>query len=211
MKLSLAGKNIVKEEDFDELTSDSFKDFDVSSISGSEEDEPEKVGPFKLSRASFRQKLFIHLQTGERISIWKCLITNESGPESNLSCDEMLERLNTVVQEPRDNTCFRIVLLASGGHFAGCVFDGNKIVAHKTFHRLAYYLCTLYYCLFFVFICSVFTLNKNIQNCSLGCRYVVRAKSGKKQSSNDASGRAAHSAGASLRRHNELALKKVIQ
>lgn len=41
------------------------------------------------------------------------------------------------------------------------------------------------------------------------CRYVVRAKAGKKQSSKDASGRAAHSAGASLRRHNELALKKV--
>ncbi|XP_050386644.1 uncharacterized protein LOC126802963 isoform X3 [Argentina anserina] len=175
VKLSLAGKSIVKEEDFDELTSDSFKDFDVSSISGSEDDESEKVGPYKPSRASARQKLFIHLQTGERISIWKCLITNESGPESDLSCDELLGRLNAVVHEPRDNTCFRVVLLASGGHFAGCVFDGNRIVAHKTFHR-----------------------------------YVVRAKSGKKQSSNDAS-RFAHSAGASLRRHNELALKKDIQ
>ncbi|KAL6124371.1 hypothetical protein ACLB2K_076884 [Fragaria x ananassa] len=175
VKLSIAGKNIVKEEDFDELTSDSFKDFDVSSISGSEDDEPEKVGPYKLSRASARQKLFIHLQTGERVSVWKCLITNESGLESDLSCDELLGRLNKVVHEPRDNTCFRVVLLASGGHFAGCVFDGNKIVAHKTFHR-----------------------------------YVVRAKSGKKQSSNDAS-RFAHSAGASLRRHNELALKKDIQ
>lgn len=40
-------------------------------------------------------------------------------------------------------------------------------------------------------------------------RYVVRAKAGKKQSLKDASGRAAHSAGASLRRYNELALKKV--
>lgn len=43
----------------------------------------------------------------------------------------------------------------------------------------------------------------------LSCRYVVRAKAGKKQSSKDAGGRAAHSAGASLRRYNELALKKV--
>lgn len=43
----------------------------------------------------------------------------------------------------------------------------------------------------------------------LSCRYVVRAKAGKKQSSKDASGRAVHSAGASLRRYNELALKKV--
>jgi len=41
------------------------------------------------------------------------------------------------------------------------------------------------------------------------CRYVVRAKAGKKQSTKDASGRSIHSAGASLRRYNELALKKV--
>lgn len=40
-------------------------------------------------------------------------------------------------------------------------------------------------------------------------RYVIRAKAGKKQSSKDASGKIAHSAGAALRRHNELALKKV--
>lgn len=43
----------------------------------------------------------------------------------------------------------------------------------------------------------------------LPCRYVVRAKAGNKQSSKDRTGRHAHSAGASLRRHNELALKKV--
>jgi len=42
-------------------------------------------------------------------------------------------------------------------------------------------------------------------------RYVVRAKAGKKQSSKDASGRSIHSAGASLRRYNELALKKVFK
>lgn len=40
-------------------------------------------------------------------------------------------------------------------------------------------------------------------------RYVVRGKAGKKQSSKDAGGRFAHSAGASMRRYNELALKKV--
>jgi len=42
-------------------------------------------------------------------------------------------------------------------------------------------------------------------------RYVVRAKAGKKQSSKDASGGGIHSAGASLRRYNELALKKVFK
>ncbi|KAJ9556761.1 hypothetical protein OSB04_011375 [Centaurea solstitialis] len=61
-------------------------------------------------------------------------------------------------------------------YFVGCVFDGNSVVAHKTFHR-----------------------------------YVTRAKAGRKQSSEDGSGKIAHSAGASIRRHNELALKKDIQ
>ncbi|KAM7278968.1 hypothetical protein ACFE04_006102 [Oxalis oulophora] len=42
VKLCLAGKDIIKEEDFDELTFDSSKDFDVSSISGSD-NEDEKV------------------------------------------------------------------------------------------------------------------------------------------------------------------------
>jgi Bacteroidetes VLRF1 release factor len=41
-------------------------------------------------------------------------------------------------------------------------------------------------------------------------RYVVRAKAGKKQSSKDASGKVAHSAGSSIRRHNEAALKRVL-
>ncbi|XWS45958.1 hypothetical protein CRYUN_Cryun14cG0023900 [Craigia yunnanensis] len=193
VKLSIAGKDIVKEEDFDELTTDSFKDYEVSSISGSEDEADKGAYPRnhaqKGSIGNIRQKLFIHLQTGERVSIWKSLVLNELESVSdendkvvwsdNCGClreNEVTERLKTLVQEARDNTPFRIVLLSSGGHFAGCVFDGNSVVAHKTFHR-----------------------------------YVVRAKAGKKQSSKDATGKAAHSAGAALRRHNEIALKKEIQ
>ncbi|KAK6260792.1 VLRF1/Vms1 - like 1 [Theobroma cacao] len=193
VKLSIAGKDIVKEEDFDELTTHSFKDYEVSSISGSE-DEADRVAYLRNcahrgSVENIRQKLFIRLQTGERISVWKSLIMNELESISyendkeewneNGGClreNEVIERLETLIQEARDNTRLRIVLLSSGGHFAGCVFDGNSVVAHKTFHR-----------------------------------YVVRAKAGKKQSSKDATGKAAHSAGAALRRHNELALKKEIQ
>ncbi|KAJ0851544.1 hypothetical protein HanPSC8_Chr13g0593311 [Helianthus annuus] len=40
-------------------------------------------------------------------------------------------------------------------------------------------------------------------------RYGVRTKAGKKQSSEDAGVKIAHSAGASIRWHNELALNKV--
>ena len=38
---------------------------------------------------------------------------------------------------------------------------------------------------------------------------MVRAKAGKRQSGKDATGKVAHSAGSSLRRYNEAALKKV--
>ncbi|KAL6981831.1 hypothetical protein U1Q18_023449, partial [Sarracenia purpurea var. burkii] len=197
VKLTIAGKDTVKEEDFDELTSDSlFKDYDISSISGSEDEvEKESLPPNdvhgRLSR-SVKQKLFICLHGGERVSIWKCLLLDEAenilfendklfaaddgGFMHCLREKDVIEKLKLLIHEPRDNTHLRVVLLASGGHFAGCVFDGNSVVAHKTFHR-----------------------------------YVVRAKAGKKQSSKDASGKSAHSAGASLRRHNELALKKEIQ
>lgn len=192
VKLTIAGKDIVKEEDFDELTSDSLRDYDVSSISGSE-DEADKLAcrhdPCGDSVQSVRTKLFIRLQSGERVSLWKCLMLNESesvsyeteksfsvNNEGCLSVSEVIERLKSLTYEPRDSTHFRVVLLASGGHFAGSVFDGNLVVANKTFHR-----------------------------------YVVRAKAGKKQSSKDASGKAANSAGAALRRYNELALKKDLQ
>ncbi|KAH1235169.1 Ankyrin repeat and zinc finger domain-containing protein 1 [Glycine max] len=184
VKLTIAGKNIVKEEDFEVLTSEFVKDYDVSSISGSEIDddsETESQSQSVLcdkSSKSFKTKLFFRLQTGQRVSVWKCLIMNVTENvlyDNEKAENQVVEKLKSLTAEPRDNTYLRIVLLASGGHFAGCVFDGDAVVAHKTFHR-----------------------------------YVVRAKAGKKQSSKDASGRAAHSAGASLRRYNEIALKKEV-
>ncbi|XP_021904515.1 ankyrin repeat and zinc finger domain-containing protein 1 [Carica papaya] len=193
VKLTIAGKDIVKEEDFDELTSDSFKDYDVSSISGSEDEADTGSHPCNDARRGLvgnaKKKLFLCLQTGDRVSVWKSLLLDESegvlyenekavsvNGNGGLRENELIERLKSVIHETRDNKQLRVVLLASGGHFAGCVYDGNLIVAHKTFHR-----------------------------------YVVRAKHGKKQSLKDGSGKSLHSAGASLRRHNELALKKEIQ
>lgn len=141
----------MKEDDFDELTSDSFKDYDVSSISGSEDEVETDVQPRKASFENLKRKLFIRLQTGERVSVWKSLVMNESedilfendkagfwenGGTECLKEKDVVERLKGLVNEPRDNTRFRVVLLASGGHFAGCVFDGNSVVAQKTFHRL---------------------------------------------------------------------------
>ncbi|KAJ8565436.1 hypothetical protein K7X08_008012 [Anisodus acutangulus] len=158
IKLSISGRDTIKEEDFDEMNSDSLcKDYDLSSISGSD-DEDDKESESIL----FENK--------------KTLAADDIRNRIYLTENEVTEKLKYLIHEPRDNTRLRIVLLARGGHFAGCVFYGTKAVAHKTFHR-----------------------------------YVIRAKAGKKQSSKDANGKMAHSAGASIRRHNELALKKEIQ
>ncbi|KAK9056241.1 hypothetical protein SSX86_027331 [Deinandra increscens subsp. villosa] len=196
VKLTVAGKETLKEDDFDEWTSDSMvKDYDISSISGSEdEDDRESSLRNDMNKellGSNKKKIFVHLANGEIISFWKSLFLDDSVKiifehsksgtllDDVLPCvteKELTARLRYVIHEPRDNSHFRVMLLSSGGHFAGCVFDGNSVVAHKTFHR-----------------------------------YVIRAKAGKKQSSKDASGKIAHSAGASIRRHNELALKKDIR
>ncbi|KAF0891471.1 hypothetical protein E2562_009885 [Oryza meyeriana var. granulata] len=196
VKLSIAGKTIIKEEDLDKADPGSlFDDLEVSSVSGSE-DELEN-GPASdrglsgKDKGEFRKKLYFRCHSGDTVSIWRCVLLKEHeepffnsksgqmdshGSTSFVQEDEMLNRVNNLTSEPRDASRLRIILLTSGGHFAGCVFDGNSVIAHKTFHR-----------------------------------YVVRAKAGKRQSGKDATGKVAHSAGSSLRRYNEAALKKEIQ
>lgn len=140
----------MKEEDFEVLTSEFVKDYDVSSISGSEIDddsETESQSQSVLcdkSSKSFKTKLFFRLQTGQRVSVWKCLIMNVTENvlyDNEKAENQVVEKLKSLTAEPRDNTHLRIVLLVSGGHFAGCVFDGDAVVAHKTFHRLEYASC----------------------------------------------------------------------
>lgn len=147
----------MKEDDFDELTPDSFsKDFDdVSSISGSEDEDDR--GPRAWNNTSdmlvqsIKQKISVGLLSGGKVSIWKCLLLKDFenisyennqivvfDDKKHVPCFtdfDVVEKLKALIHEPRDNTHLRIVLLASGGHFAGCVFDGNTVVAHKTFHR----------------------------------------------------------------------------
>ncbi|VAH34999.1 unnamed protein product [Triticum turgidum subsp. durum] len=196
VKLSVAGKSIIKEEDLEKIDSDSlFDDLEVSSVSGSE-DEREDVpaSDHRLSvkgKEDFRKKLFFHGHSGDIVSFWRCVLFKEHeepffdcksgkmeshGSTSYVHEDEMINRVKQLACEPRNASHLRIIILTSGGHFAGCVFDGNKILANKTFHR-----------------------------------YVVRAKAGKRQSGKDATGKVAHSAGSSLRRYNEAALKKEVQ
>lgn len=156
IKLSIAGKNIINEEDFDEASANSLsKDYDVSSISGSDDEDERDTSLLGDRKREFgglsKRKICIKLKDGEIVSVLKCLFLDDSDSISYdtdkphfmdgagvvyLTPREVIEKLRYIVHEPRDNSRLRIVLLARGGHFAGCVFDGNSLVAHKTFHRL---------------------------------------------------------------------------
>ena len=152
VKLSIAGKTIIKEEDLDKADSDSlFDDLEISSVSGSEDEQENgpasERGLSVKGKEEFRKKLYFRHQLGDTISIWRCILLKEheepfidckSGQMDSASCvqeDEMINRVKRLTCEPRDASHLRIVLLTSGGHFAGCVFDGNSVIAHKTFHR----------------------------------------------------------------------------
>lgn len=139
----------MKEEDVDELTSESVQDYDVSSISGSEDEAETRLSfQFDAQKGIDKKKLFIRLQTGEKVSIWKSLIMDEServsfGNDRGVSVDdcgslpenEVTERLRNLIRENMEDRQMCVVLLASGGHFAASVFHGKSVVAHKTFHR----------------------------------------------------------------------------
>lgn len=139
----------MREEDVDELTSESVQDYDVSSISGSEDEAETRASfHFDAQKGIDKKKLFIRLQTGDKVSIWKSLIMDEAervslGNDRGVSVDdcgslgevEVTERLRNLIREDTDHRQMCVVLLASGGHFAGTVLKGKSVVAHKTFHR----------------------------------------------------------------------------
>ncbi|KAK3101748.1 hypothetical protein FSP39_006094 [Pinctada imbricata] len=196
LQQKIKGRNSVTAERFEEILGS------VSSISGSESDsEDEDVtvinkmltrplltapdttdssayssneSDVETSRAMEEQgrkypKIFFRNADGDVISVYRCVVQHKKNPAS--SHQELVSMVAGIPQKVR-----WVVLMASGGHFAGAVFDRDKVVAQKTFHR-----------------------------------YVVRAKRGTAQGSRDSQGNAPKSAGASLRRYNEAALKEDIQ
>lgn len=139
----------------EKIDSDSlFDDLEVSSVSGSEDERED--GPASDHRLSvkgkedFRKKLFFRGHSGDTVSFWRCILFKEHeepffdcksgkmeghGSTSYVHEDEMINRVKQLACEPRNASHLRIIILTSGGHFAGCVLDGNKILANKTFHR----------------------------------------------------------------------------
>ncbi|CAG5123062.1 unnamed protein product, partial [Candidula unifasciata] len=179
----LKGLPCISEDAFEETAGD------VSSISGSDEDEEgddtwkgiDKLGhetslvsdteseeSFIFAERKF-YKVFFKTKEGELISLFRCLLHHKKNPLYDP--DSILAAVNKL---PEKNKW--IVLMVSAGHFVGSVFHGNAVIDHKTFHR-----------------------------------YTVRAKRGTAQSSKDSQGGAPKSAGATLRRYNEAALVQDVQ
>ena len=134
------------------------RDDDISSISGSEDEESnssedENVQAFaKPPPPRKHNQFFLSLQNSDEIAaLWKCVILRENEklckdhqvePNSEggglVTGDEILQRLKRFAS---DSGCEEkhlwVVLLSTGGHFAGSVFDARNgsILAHKTHHR----------------------------------------------------------------------------
>lgn len=200
LQRKLKGKTTLTEEEFDDACGGS-----VSSISGSDSDsETENAPPPRLPRPLQLQqqddtlsscdsegemggvsegdtnaaledsarkypKIFFRNSEGLLVSVYRCVVYHKKVKAQNQT--ELISLIRNIPEEMK-----WAVLMCGGGHFAGAVFDKEKLVLHKTFHR-----------------------------------YVVRAKRGTAQGTRDSQGNAPKSAGASIRRHNEAALKEDIK
>ncbi|KAH9329559.1 hypothetical protein KI387_001667, partial [Taxus chinensis] len=159
VKWRMNGRDPIKEVEFEEVAQGMFlKEGDVSSISGSDEESEELISTDGQPQtesvsgvATMKRQISISLQSGEIVLVWRSLfigdredilledknsmVRDDDGKCLHVTDEELVRRLQSLVQESREQKNMRVVLLASGGHFAGCVFDGNNIVAHKTYHR----------------------------------------------------------------------------
>lgn len=112
---------------------------------------------------------------GRQLAVWQSMLGSAA---SAGAAPADLERVRHAVASP--STC--AVIMMRGGHFSGAVFALDPVRIRDG--RVA----------------DKFTV---LQHKSVH-RYVIRAKAGGKQSSKDASGKFARSAGARLRRYNEV-------
>lgn len=126
--------------------------------------------------------------------VWRCLVAPDKvslkkqdlGDKSAAAAD--LEKLNNL-KHLRTKGGKWAVLLLRGGHFAGAIYDIIPARASNPKDTEKFPLIA----------------SKSFH------RYVVRAKAGGKQSSQDATGKFAKSAGSQIRRHNEALLIKDVE
>ncbi|XP_026521361.1 ankyrin repeat and zinc finger domain-containing protein 1 isoform X2 [Notechis scutatus] len=137
LKQRLLGRQMLTVEEFEAKTQAD----DVSSISGSDSSDcesnsesesqsclnGERKGTGYYNPRS--QRILFKNSEAQLISVFRCVLLNTTKGNFEEPADLVasLQR-----QNPRISW---VILMAGGGHFAGAVFRGNEILAHKTFHR----------------------------------------------------------------------------
>ncbi|XP_063145002.1 tRNA endonuclease ANKZF1 [Candoia aspera] len=114
LKQRLLGRQMLTAEEFEAKTQAD----DVSSISGSDSSDCES------DTESESQSCLNSERKG----------TGYCNPRSQRGSLEEPAELVTSLQRQNPRTSW-VILMAGGGHFAGAVFRGNEVLAHKTFHR----------------------------------------------------------------------------
>lgn len=193
LKLSLKGENTINETKGD---GDAAYDSDAS-ISGSDDDSEDELDTIMEDEDELNIKTnqtpFILFESDELkdsnedklFAGYKCLFNNDLNPAM---------QLKTSIPNSIDGKS--AIFMIGGGHFAGCIVSHNRM-KNQTFNKKS-------------------TLSLNAQQVNLlkqktFHRYTTRRKQGGSQSANDSSGSVAHSAGASIRRYNEMALEQEIK
>eukprot|EP00890_Picochlorum_soloecismus_P003324 jgi/Picsp_1/3993/NSC_01505-R1_ankyrin repeat and zinc finger domain-containing protein 1-like len=193
----------VQLEKFDALVEGDSLDDEVGSISGSDSDEFEDfediarrdaaVSPYFVFQGKLPLSGTQESQKMDKVlGVWKCLVA-PNAMESRNKGNECIER----VKKCGTLSDTWAVILYRGGHFALCFYEivppSDKILDSGDRK-----------------IGEIVDLSVKDQEHKSFHRYVVRAKSGGKQSTKDATGKFARSAGSRLRRYNELALQKEV-
>lgn len=193
LKRSLNGDNVVNEDQFnvEELAESD------ASISGSdseeEEEELESIGeesgpvvqmnnsPFYL----FSSSELKDENEGKLLAGYKCLFDLKEDPVNQLK--------TSLPNSVSDKTA---IIMIGGGHFAAAIISHTRL-KNQTFNKKL--------------ALSLNAQQVNLLKQKTFHRYTTRRKQGGSQAAHDQSGGNAHSAGASIRRYNEMALEKEVK
>ncbi|XP_077978963.1 tRNA endonuclease ANKZF1-like [Glandiceps talaboti] len=100
----------------------------LSGASGTSESETDDDSKSRLQRGRKYPKIYFKNEDGQIVSVYRCIIHGKKNPP--VTQNELIYKTGNLLQQL--NWC---VLMVAGGHFAGAIFNREKVLVHKTFHR----------------------------------------------------------------------------
>ncbi|ELR22229.1 ankyrin repeat and zinc finger domain protein, putative [Acanthamoeba castellanii str. Neff] len=112
----------------------------ASSDSSSEDEDGAASNQSRRNRPEKGPRMRVTTSDGRVISFWRAILPSRDLEDGYFSLTASQEQgspqLQEVVRGLGDATSrVWVYLMCSGGYFAGSVFDGNKVIAHKTYRR----------------------------------------------------------------------------